>query len=95
MKFKIRLCAARIGQILNINNLCNEVGISNHTAKSWLSILEASSLIIKLQPYYENFDKRLIKSPKIYFTDVGLASYLLDIHNVNQIKRDLLKRTVG
>ena len=87
----LRLCAARIGQVLNINNLCNEAGISNHTAKSWLSILEASYLIIKLQPYYENFGKRSIKSPKIYFTDVGLASYLLDIHNVDQIKRDPLR----
>lgn len=87
----LRLCASRIGQILNINNLCNEVGISNHTAKSWLSILEASYLIIKLQPYYENFGKRSIKSPKIYFSDVGLAAYLLDIHNVDQIKRDPLR----
>ena len=75
----LRLCAARVGQILNINNLCNEVGVSNHTAKSWLSILEASYLIIRLQPYYENFGKRSIKSPKIYFTDVGLVAYLLDI----------------
>jgi len=87
----LRLCAARIGQILNINNLCNEIGISNPTAKSWLSILEASYLIIKLQPYYENFGKRSIKSSKIYFTDVGLAAYLLDIHNIDQIKRDPLR----
>lgn len=87
----LRLCAARVGQILNINNLCNEVGISNHTAKSWLSILEASYLIIRLQPYYENFGKRSIKSPKIYFTDVGLVTYLLDIHNIDQIKRDPLR----
>jgi uncharacterized protein len=87
----LRLCASRIGQILNINNLCNEAGVSNHTAKEWLSILEASYLIIKLQPYYENFGKRIIKSQKIYFNDVGLAAYLLNIHTIDQIKRDPLR----
>lgn len=87
----LRLCASRIGQILNLNNLCNETGISNHTAKLWLSILEASYIIIKLQPYYENFGKRSIKSPKLYFTDVGLVSYLLDLHDIDQIKRDPLR----
>lgn len=87
----LKLCAARVGQILNLNNLCNEVGISNHTAKAWLSILEASYLIIRLQPYFENFGKRNIKSPKIYFTDVGLVAYLLDINNVVQIQRDPLR----
>ncbi len=87
----LKLCASRVGQILNINNLCNEVGISNHTAKTWLSILEASYLIIRLQPYFENFGKRMIKSPKLYFTDIGLVTHLLDIHNIDQIKRDPLR----
>jgi predicted AAA+ superfamily ATPase len=87
----IKLCAARVGQVLNLNNLCNEVGISNHTAESWLSILQASYLVIKLMPYYENFGKRVIKSPKIYFTDIGLVAYLLDINNLDQIRRDPLR----
>lgn len=87
----LKLCAARVGQVLNLNNLCNEVGISNHTAKSWLSILEASYLVILLRPYFENFGKRVIKSPKIYFTDVGLVAFLLDINNVEQIGRDPLR----
>lgn len=87
----LKLTASRAGQILNVHNLCNEVGISHHTAKAWLSILEASYLIIMLQPYYENFGKRVIKSPKLYFTDVGLAAYLLDIHHMDQIKRDPLR----
>lgn len=75
----IKLCAGRIGQVLNINSLCNETGISHNTLKSWLGILEASHLIYLLQPYYENLGKRIIKTPKLYFVDVALASYLLGI----------------
>lgn len=75
----IKLCAGRIGQILNINNLCNETGITHNTLKSWIGVLEASHIIYLLQPYYENFGKRIIKSPKLYFVDVGLACYLLGI----------------
>ncbi len=87
----IKLCAGRIGQVLNLNSLCNDIGISNHTAKNWLSILEASFIIFQLQPYYENLGKRIIKSPKLYFTEIGLATYLLDIENTSQIDRDPLK----
>lgn len=87
----IKLCAGRIGQILNMSNLSKELGISIHTVKNWLSILEASFLIIQLQPYFENFGKRIIKSPKFYFTDVGLACYLLDIETLAQIDRDPLR----
>lgn len=87
----IRLCAGRIGQVLNYASLANDVGISSHTVKHWLSILEASYIVFTLQPYYENFGKRLIKSPKLYFYDVGLASYLLGIETPGQISRDPLR----
>ncbi len=81
----VKLCSGRIGQILNINNLAKDCGISQPTAKSWLSILEKSYILFFLRPYYENFNKRIIKSPKLYFYDVGLASYLLDIRTVEDI----------
>lgn len=87
----VSLCAGRIGQLLNLESLSNDVGVSSHTIKHWLSILEASYLIVRLQPYYENFGKRSIKSPKLYFTDVGLATYLLGIDNVTQLARDPLR----
>jgi predicted AAA+ superfamily ATPase len=87
----IRICAGRIGQLLNLEGIGNEVGVSSHTIKEWISILEASFIIIRLQPYYENFGKRIIKSPKLYFTDVGLASYLLGIESLHQIERDPLR----
>jgi hypothetical protein len=67
------------------------VGISANTVKQWLSILEASYIIFQLQPYHENFGKRVVKTPKIYFTDVGLASYLLGIHTETQMTRDPLR----
>ena len=73
----ISLCAGRNGQLLNMSNLANEAGISQPTAKSWLSILESSYIIFLLPPYYENFSKRIVKTPKLYFYDVGLVSYLL------------------
>jgi predicted AAA+ superfamily ATPase len=87
----VKLCAGRIGQLLNTEGLGNEVGVSSHTVKHWISILEASFVVIRLQPYFENFGKRIIKSPKLYFTDVGLASYLLSIENVSQMARDPLR----
>lgn len=87
----LRLCAGRVGQILNQSSLANEVGVSNTTIQHWLSILEASYIIFRLQPYYENFGKRMIKSPKLYFFDVGLVSYLLGIENTQQISRDPLR----
>ena len=87
----IKLCAGRIGQILEVSNLANEAGVSSHTVKHWLSILEASYLIFRLPPYFENLGKRFIKSPKLYFTDVGLAAYLLGITDLVQIDRDPLR----
>ena len=75
----LKLCASRTGQILNVLNLGQECGISHNTAKSWLSVLEASYIITLVKPHYQNFNKRLIKAPKLYFLDTGLAAYLLDI----------------
>jgi len=73
------LCAARVGQILNVSSLGNDCNISNTTAERWLSILQASYVIFLLKPYHKNFGKRLIKSPKLYFYDSGLACHLLRI----------------
>ena len=87
----LKLCAARVGSILNQENLSNEVGVSTTTINHWLSILEASYLIFRIQPYFENFGKRAIKSSKIYFFDVGLVSYLLDIESTSQMSRDPLR----
>ena len=87
----IKLCASRVGQLVNANSLSHEVGVSTNTIIQWLSILEASYIIFRLPPYFENFGKRLIKSAKLYFTDVGLACYCLDIHNPALISRDPLR----
>ncbi len=84
------LLVGRIGQLLNVSSLAGDVGVSSPTIKQWISILEASFLIIQLRPYFENFGKRIVKSPKIYFTDVGLASYLLGIETPKQLRRDPL-----
>jgi uncharacterized protein len=73
------LCAARVGQLLNITSLGNECNISQHTAKAWLSILESSYILFQLPPYYQNFSKRIVKSPKLYFYDTGLLCHLLGI----------------
>lgn len=93
----LKLCASRTGQILNLNSLGNECGITHNTARSWLSVLEASYLVYLLRPHYKNFKKRLIKSPKLYFLDVGLAAYLLDIfdgrHMVNHPLKGALFET--
>ncbi len=87
----LKLCAGRSGQILNLNSLSGLCGISVNTVKSWISILEASFIIFKLQPYYKNFNKRLIKSPKLYFYDTGLMCNLLGIKDKNQIITHPLK----
>jgi predicted AAA+ superfamily ATPase len=77
----LRLCAGRTGQLLNITALASEAGITAHTAKSWLAVLESSDLIHLLPPYHRNFGKRLVKMPKLYFLDTGLASWLLGIRS--------------
>ncbi|MDX8395542.1 MAG: ATP-binding protein [Mariprofundaceae bacterium] len=86
----IKLLAGRVGQIFNISSLANDVGVNAKTIGHWLSILEASFIIFKLPPYFENFGKRVIKSPKYYFIDVGLLVFLLGIEHPDQISRDPL-----
>ncbi len=87
----IKLCAGRTGQQLNVNSLGNDAGVSHTTAKNWLSILEASYILFFLHPYHRNISKRLVKSPKLYFYDVGLAGFLLGIENEKQLSRDPLR----
>ena len=87
----LRLCAGRIGSVLNKESLGNDLGISASTVNQWLSVLEASFILFQMTPYFENFGKRMIKSPKLYFTDVGLVTYLLGIENIEQLKRDPLR----
>jgi hypothetical protein len=86
----IKLLAGRVGQIVNYQSLASDVGVDGKTVKQWLSILEASFIVFQLPPYFENFGKRVIKSPKYYFTDTGLLSYLLDIEKASQVTRDPL-----
>ena len=87
----VQILAGRIGQILNMEEIGGEVGLSSHTVKQWISILEASFIVFRLPPYFENFGKRVIKSPKLYFNDVGLAAFLLGIQNEIQLSRDPLR----
>lgn len=87
----MKLCAARVGSILNVSEICSELGVDNKTATSWLSVLTASYVVYLLPPYFENISKRLIKSPKLYFTDPGLAAYLLDIESPEQLSRDKMR----
>ena len=77
----VRLCAGRNGQLLNLNALAGETGISHKTAFSWLSVLESSYIVYLLPPYFRNFGKRLVKTPKLYFLDQGLACWLLGIRS--------------
>ena len=81
----LKLCAGRAGQIINMASFASDVGVSPLTIKSWLSVLEASNIIILLQPHYKNMGKRLVKMPKLYFTDTGLACYLLNITSAEQL----------
>ena len=86
----LSLCAGRIGQVLNLTSLANDTGISVNTAKAWLSLLEASFIIYQVQPYYRNFSKRLIKSPKLYFYDTGVACSLLKLTNPEMVRTHYL-----
>jgi len=87
----IKLCAGRIGQLVNLTSLGNDCGISANTARDWLSILECSYIIFILRPHHKNFSKRLIKSPKIYFYDIGLACSLLEIDNQKELNTNYLR----
>ena len=90
MRF-MKLCAARIGSIFVATELASEVGVDSKTITRWLSVLQASYLVTLLPPYYENISKRLVKSPKLYFNDTGLACYLLDIESPKQLDRDKMR----
>ncbi len=81
----LQLLAGRVGQLLNLTELGGIVGVDHKTISSWISVLEASYLVFRLEPYFNNFGKRLIKSPKIYFTDIGLAIHLLRLDTVLEI----------
>jgi len=86
----MKLCAGRTGQLLNMNSLANDTGVSINTIKSWISVLEASFIIFLLQPHHKNYNKRLVKMPKLFFFDTGLACSLLDIETVSQLKTHYL-----
>ena len=81
----VRLCAGRVGQLVNLSSLGSDAGVSHTTAREWLTVLETSYVIFQLPPFHANLRKRLIKSPKFYFYDVGLASYLIGIQNAEQV----------
>lgn len=81
----VRLCAGRAGQLINYDSLASDAGISQPTAKSWLSVLQASYICFLLEPHFRNFNKRIIKSPKLYFMDTGLLCYLLRIKTPDQV----------
>ncbi len=87
----LTLLAGRVGQVVNLSAMSGEVGVSSTTLSQWLSVLEASYIVYKLKPYFSNIAKQQIKSPKIYFTEIGLASYLLGIETENQVNRDPLR----
>jgi len=82
----LKLCAGRVGQLLNKNTLAMETGVDSKTIESWIGVLEASFIIFRLQPHHKNFNKRVVKMPKLYFYDVGLASALLGVQKAKQLE---------
>jgi hypothetical protein len=87
----VRVLATRIGQLLNYNSMANDIGVSQPTIRKWISLLEASYIAFLLPPFFRNIGKRLIKTPKVYFYDVGLAAYLLGIENIKHLKSHPLR----
>ena len=87
----LRLCAGRVGQLVNLSSLGSDAGISHTTAREWLTVAEASYIVFQLPAFHANIRKRLVRSPKLYFHDVGLASYLLGIESPNQVTTHPLK----
>jgi predicted AAA+ superfamily ATPase len=87
----VRLCAGRVGQLINLQSLGNDAGISHTTARNWLTLLEASYVVFQLPSWHANISKRQIKTPKLYFYDVGLASYLLGIEKETHVNRHPLR----
>jgi len=90
----VRLCAGRSGQLVNFSSLATECGITHNTAKAWISVLEASYIVFQLRPYHANFNKRLIKTSKLYFYDVGLMSWLLGIQTPEQMETHPLRGSI-
>ncbi len=88
------LCAGRAGQLLNLNSLAGECGITHNTARDWMSVLEASYLVFRLQPYHKNFSKRIVKQSKLYFYDSGLLCALLGLHNPSQLAQHYLRGSI-
>lgn len=87
----VKMCAARTGQLLNLSSLAVDCGISHTAAREWLAVLEASYLVMRLPPYFRNFGKRLVKTPKLYFLDVGLAAWLLGIRDANTLNTHAMR----
>ena len=87
----LTLLAGRIGQVINYTSLSNDTGVSATTIKNWISVLKASYVVFELSPFFENIRKRVVKSPKLYFTDTGLAAFLLGIRTAEQAARDPLR----
>lgn len=87
----MKLCAGRVGQLFNANNLATEVGVSSMTIQAWLSALQATYIVFLVQPWSANISKRLVKTPKLYFYDVGLAAYLLGIENTSHVETHPLR----
>ena len=90
----LRLLAGRVGQVVNYTSLSNDIGVSSTTVKSWISVLKASFIVYELPPYFRNIRKRVIKSPKIYFTDTGIVCSLLGITTRDQLTRDPLRGNI-
>ncbi|MCI0416189.1 DUF4143 domain-containing protein, partial [bacterium] len=86
----LRLSALRTSQTLSLHSLASDVGVSPNTVKSWLSVLEASGVIYLLQPYFENLGKRLVKTPKLYFLDTGLACFLAGIRTLEDLRQSMM-----
>lgn len=93
LKF-MKLCASRIGSLFNASEISGELGVDSKTVSHWLSVLQASYIVTILPPYYENITKRLVKTPKLYFVDPGLACCLLDIESPKQLSRDKMRGAI-
>ena len=90
----VLLCAGRVGQLLNLSSLGNDCGVSHETARRWLSVLEASFVVFRLSPHHQRFNRRLTKSPKLYFVDTGLLCYLLQIRSADELATHALRGAV-
>lgn len=88
------LCAGRVGQLLNLNGLASECGITHNTAADWMAVLEASYLVFRLMPHHKNFNKRVVKQSKLYFFDTGLLCALLGLHNPKQLEQHYLRGSI-